>query len=445
MEMKKVRLEHELPLFSPHCKRFLAHQAVLDRKVEFRMPPPDADAAAIETFEAELEDLLELDHPAFLAVLDSGVTKDRPFYTVGHRDYLPFARLMKDGKLGVQDAYLAVRSLADGFAEAHKKGIFLGPPSPITLHWDAEAKQLRYVHHRFAAAVKCLGLPAGAPEALRNGPPSGPSDVFHWAQFAYWVLSPGKQPEVGAPGQGLREHQPLVDPELNSLLRACLDRTPELRPAHMGEVQAVLGTIGAPLLEEAAGPAQVDVDDAAAHVADSIRELKIAGLVQELGQRSGKVQRKKPTTKVEVESPEEEAAAHHLKLAGAGLACLVMYGLFFSSPAPSRPPPPTRVATPRATRAAQPASAYQKDPYVNLLLRLEAVTPNDFARVHRIVTRLSDKKRLPAAVDDPDRIAAIRETHKRDRARGVEDLNRLLDDLRKAVGQGGGEGDDAEP
>ncbi len=436
---KRLRLEEELARFSPHAQRLRAVQLAYDREVECRFVPEGGPESHRELFLAELEDLLDLDHEAFPTVLEGGSSRGRPYYLVPLRDHVPLARTAKSPDFEVAERCRVVRALASAMAAAHRTGIALGAPSPITLAWDRARGRLCYVHHRFPEQVARLPLPERATSELKpDAAPSPHADVFHWANLAYWLLSKGKFPYSGkAPQVRIHKVVPELSPDLAQVVDAALALEPGARPANLLEVEAVLVSRPTDLLS---GPEEA-VDRSGVHSAaliqQSVTELKVAGRVEAPPPRR---RARRPVL------PEEDLALPvdpfrlARRLAPVALGTCVLAGALLVFGGGSGP---EEISADRPVDLpGSPASPSRnladmvKDPYVQLLIRRTRVDARDFSRIHGLMSRLAHQGRLPTGLGAADRLKALQDQSATDLPAAVKGLEALLADLRAELGQG---------
>jgi len=427
---KRIRALGKLPRIAPHCSRLRVHLEDQDREAEMRMLPEGAGEEHRRVFDQELEELLGLDHPSFLPVLETGVSRERPYYLVPLREYVPLARRRKEERFSVEERCLVARALSAALAEAHQRRMILGPPSPVVLAWERLKPQLTFAHHRVPAEVKALPLAEGSPGGLERPVPA--NDVFHWAYFSYWLITRGQFPYKGSgPPRPLRAVVPELAPDLAQVIDAALARDPALRPAHGVEVLAVLLRRPA---NRAATPEPAGEDDATEVIQLDLKALRGEGAIPELG-FSGVRPPVSPTHQeaeaggdLPMPAPRLVAAALLLALLVGGLLALAGGGS--GEPVPggdgrvhdaSRPPPPG------------------KDPFLRLLLGKREVSPADFPRLHRMATKLADLGRLPGEGLDLEALRALGPRAETDLPGAARGLELWLEDLRAVSGNTTGE------
>lgn len=438
----KVRLVEALPALSPHAGRFKAVQTLFDREVEFRVCPANSPEPLAQLFRAELVDLLELDHPAFSSVLDSGVAQGRPFYLVPLHQPALVAHLVPAGALDPADALQLVERLADAMAHAHSQGVALGPQSPFTISWTG--RQLRILHHRIAAGVERLPIRDGAPADVREArQPSFATDVFFWGQLAYWVLSPGRTPYPDAgPLTPLQVLNAEVSPALCKLISACLSADLSVRPGHMGEVLGLLESLDDPDAEAE----EPDISDGTAeYVLSSLKSLQSQGRIREPGERQWDKtpsQREIPILGADLLAASQAPAAApasgslpvrvpQLAIAAAALVLLAVVVPGRSRSRPAGPPSTGTVAS--HVEDELPVEGLRANPYVRQLLKPRDVDAGDVPRYLRLARRLIKSRQLPAKLAKPEALDAIDARFSKDEEGGRSALVAYLDQLRRAL------------
>ncbi|HVT38972.1 MAG TPA: serine/threonine-protein kinase, partial [Gemmatimonadaceae bacterium] len=104
---------------------FVATENALGRKVAIKVLPPDlVSAVSAERFRREIHVVAQLQHPHIVPVHITGEAGGLLFYT------MPFIegetlrqRLLRDGRLPVNEALTMLTELADALAYAHERGV----------------------------------------------------------------------------------------------------------------------------------------------------------------------------------------------------------------------------------------------------------------------------------------------------------------------------------
>lgn len=425
---KRFRVLEQLPRVSAHSLRYRAEQLDTRREVELRLLPEDAEAEHQRQFRKEVEELLRLDHPAFLPVLDTGESRESPFYVVPLREYVPLARRRNDENFSVEERCLVVRALAAALAAAHRQSILLRPPSPVTLAWDPGTPRLCFVHHRYTEPVKALPLGEDFPASIDRRSPS--SDVFHWGLFSYWLITKGHFPyQGGGPQRPIRKVVPELASELAQVIDASVSRDEALRPAHGVEVHLVLLRRRENRVP-ATGGSEGTLEDAQQEIQRSVQALHREGLIPELRwdlNESGIHARpaRKRTSPPVAASP----SRLHLLLLGAVIAAALVGGLWMVVPRRSR-----AVPSPSPTAASPPAPGPtidpRTDPFLRSLLRETKVDEGNVLRILRLAGRLKEMGRLPPELATALDVEAVRAILRRDPAGACDVLEEWLDEAR---------------
>lgn len=279
-----IQLLEPLPPLVQYALRYRAHQTAWDRVVELRMVPRKGPPAVQALFAQEVRELGCLDHPAFPPLLGSGSTQDRPYYLVPARRDPTLQELLEDPSLGLEERARLVRGLAAGLAALHLRACTVRYLSPSTLAVCRRRLQPYFLHHRTPPPPGLDGLEDRIPPDTRRAvPPSPRADLFHWGRLAYRVLTAGAEPypPAGGPRVPLLERCPGLAPELAAVLERCLASDPGARPAHAGELQAVLGRVPANLAQPARRSAPRE--EVAFDYEATVAELRIGGHIPEPG------------------------------------------------------------------------------------------------------------------------------------------------------------------
>jgi hypothetical protein len=240
---KSYKLLESLPPYSRHALRVRVFHHILAREVEFRILPEGSDPDTQTLFFRELKDLINLDHPAFLPVLQRGKIRGLHCYTVPLRFHATLGNLHEDETLRMEDRARALRSLASALCAAHHQDMLIGGISTRLIAWDPVAGTSYYLHHRPTSSGRpdLSGLPLPEDVVDTQGR-SKPADVYHWAVLAYRLLSRGRLPQPGKNGKitPLRELAPALDRGFAATIETCLSKDPGLRPQDGAELNTLL-------------------------------------------------------------------------------------------------------------------------------------------------------------------------------------------------------------
>lgn len=181
----------------------------------------------------EAEALAQLDHPAFVRLLDAGVHQGRTWLVMDRAPGLSLDRVLLDQpKPSPRGVALAAADLCDGLAEAHGKGLLHRDIKPSNLLWDGQRLRLvdwglarvRGLHEDIDRGLLLGTLPYMALEAWGlGGPVDERADLYALAASLYeWLC--GRLPFDGAEAADvLRAHRD-GQPDDPCRLRADLPR-----------------------------------------------------------------------------------------------------------------------------------------------------------------------------------------------------------------------------
>ncbi|NIS34827.1 MAG: protein kinase [Actinobacteria bacterium] len=91
------------------------------------------DPGAVESFERSVQAASELRHPAILRLLGHGEADGRRYLVMEERPGPDLYRVLKQRRLGLQQAFRAFRPIAEAVQAAHARGIVQGDLSPRTI------------------------------------------------------------------------------------------------------------------------------------------------------------------------------------------------------------------------------------------------------------------------------------------------------------------------
>lgn len=240
---KSYKLLESLPPYSRHSLRVRVFHHILAREVEFRILPEGADAEAQNLFFRELKDLIKLDHPAYLPVLQRGKIRGLHCYTVPLRFHTTLDTILEDDGFRLEDRARALRSLASAMCAAHHQNVVVGAVPIRLIAWDPVAGTAYFLHHRPLGVDRPDLSSLDLPEDVKDNRPRGkPADVWHWGVMAYRLLTRGRLPKPGKDGRPtpLRELVPSLDRGFAATVETCLARDPAVRPQDGAELNTVL-------------------------------------------------------------------------------------------------------------------------------------------------------------------------------------------------------------
>jgi serine/threonine-protein kinase len=258
---------------------FLAREPTLRRDVAVKVLAPDLarDDTSRARFEREAQAVASLSHPNVVGVYRVGELADGTPYFV--MQYVAgeslAARVAREGLMDVAEARRVVAQVASALAAAHAKGIIHRDIKPANVLHDPESNRVLVSDFGIAALrasgetevpthLTGTGMSIGtpqymSPEQLLAEPVSDKTDVYNLGLLGYELLA-GRGPfevtsareiiaavlrDTPKPLSSLRSD---MDPELEGLLAACLQRDPDARPS-AAEVVQRLGLDQPPLIE----------------------------------------------------------------------------------------------------------------------------------------------------------------------------------------------------
>jgi len=250
---------------------YRAHDERLDRDVAVKVLLEEVatDSDRLARFEREAKAVAKLDHPNILAIHDFG-TEDGVAYAVMELlDGESLREVIKGGGLTTSKAVEYARTIADGLAAAHDKGIV---PENVFLTRDGRIKILDF-------GLAKLKLPEGdlttetptatletkpggllgtvvymAPEQVQGLPADHRSDIFALGIVLYEMLT-GHRPfgggtTVETAAAILKEDpepisavSPGVQPALATVVSKCLEKRPEDRFSSAHDLSLTLGAV----------------------------------------------------------------------------------------------------------------------------------------------------------------------------------------------------------
>jgi CHASE2 domain-containing sensor protein/tRNA A-37 threonylcarbamoyl transferase component Bud32 len=229
-------------------------------------PGPALDPFSVSRFQREAEALGRLRHPHIVDVTDSGIDPGTgvPYLVMELLDGVPLAELCRTaGPLPLERALPILDAIAAAVDAAHEQGILhrdLKPGNILLCGRDGEAPAVKVLDFglaeiagaplplpgpssgaeadgRLTATGDLLGTPLYvAPEVIRGERPGRASDLYSFGVIAYEMLA-GTPPFEGTTREVLTRHlegepsQGALSAPVWSVLRECLAKDPDLRPA----------------------------------------------------------------------------------------------------------------------------------------------------------------------------------------------------------------------
>jgi serine/threonine-protein kinase len=240
---------------------YRAVDLVLGRSVAVKMLPgllADQDPTSVARFEREARAAAALNHPAVVAVYDTGADETARFIVMELVSGRSLEAVLRDGgPLDPDRAAGIAARVADALAAAHAAGIVHRDikPANVMVAEDGSVKVLDFGIARAMDATtltqtaSVLGTAAYmAPEQAVGKPADERSDIYSLGCVLYALLA-GHPPFTGdgaaailnqhaniAP-RSLRAGNSRVSPELNAVVMQMLSKSPEDRPQTAAEVR----------------------------------------------------------------------------------------------------------------------------------------------------------------------------------------------------------------
>jgi Tol biopolymer transport system component len=242
---------------------YRAHDLRLGRNVAVKIIRDGASAQAgmLERFELEAKLAGRLNHPNILAIYDVGAHDGAPYLVMELLEGETLAASLLRGALPTRRALDLALQIATGLAAAHAKGVIHRDlkPSNVFLTKDGQVKIVDFglaepfvsatppdsssaaTYPVLASPERLMGTAAYmSPEQVRGEVADQRSDVFSFGVVLYEMLT-GRRAFQGPSGVetlnailntepgGLGDASGIMRPGLESLVRHCLEKSPEAR------------------------------------------------------------------------------------------------------------------------------------------------------------------------------------------------------------------------
>jgi eukaryotic-like serine/threonine-protein kinase len=241
---------------------YLAEDTVLNRRVAIKFVIESADALGRSRLLREAQAAATLEHPNVCAIYEVGEHENQPYVAMQYVEGETLAERLARGPVAPTDATRIATQLAGALAEAHAHGIVHRDikPQNIMLTPRGQVKVLDFGLARRAQPDNAgtltgtgFGVIAGtlsymSPEQLRGELVDPASDVFSFGCVLYEMLS-GRHPFARASSaetisailtEPAPRVEPFVPPELERIVRKCLDKNRTHRYASAGDLVAEL-------------------------------------------------------------------------------------------------------------------------------------------------------------------------------------------------------------
>jgi ligand-binding sensor domain-containing protein/serine/threonine protein kinase len=268
----------------------------------FRPSAGNATAESLERFLLEAISTCRINHPNAVSVLDSGVSTEGIAYMVMEllEGHTLSAELERKGRLLPARAAEIVIPVCDVLSKAHAAGIVHRDikPDNIFLHQTPEGEVVKVVDFGIAkllddvssmevnsltAAGRMIGTPAYiSPERLDDKPYDGRADVYSLGVMLYQMLC-GHMPfhsvdgsfealiymHLMKPPRPLREFNPDIPTDLETVVMRALEKKPENRPTAKEFVQEFSTVLGIQLPEQSSANLKLAIEAQAMAAADT--------------------------------------------------------------------------------------------------------------------------------------------------------------------------------
>ncbi|HYY94634.1 MAG TPA: serine/threonine-protein kinase [Pyrinomonadaceae bacterium] len=240
---------------------YRADDLALKQPVALKLLPEalSTDGEALERFRREVRVARQISHPNVCRVYDIGEAEGLHFLSMEFIRGEELASVLKRfGRLPFDKAAEIARQICAGVAAAHKAGVVHRDLKPANVMID-EAGEARVTDFGLAAIAEEVrgderaGTPAYmSPEQLAGRELTARSDIYSLGLVLYELFT-GRRAfeastlaellrlrETGAQPSSPASHVKDLDPLVERVIRRCLDRDPERRPASALEVAAAL-------------------------------------------------------------------------------------------------------------------------------------------------------------------------------------------------------------
>lgn len=250
---------------------YKARDRELDDVVALKVLRPDkaGDPELLERLKEELKLARRITHPNVLRTHDLGTLDGVPFISMEYIRGLTLRQLLDrlddDERLPYAATLRLMRQMAHGLGAVHECGVIhrdlkpgnviLEPTGNAKLMDFGIARPTRRLPTDLTVDGAIVGTPGYlAPEQLEGGKVTPRTDLYAWGVVGYELLTGHLPIEGSSPMESLmrtldtepvpaRERRPDLDPRLDELLRRCLHKIPEQRPASTDAVLAALAGI----------------------------------------------------------------------------------------------------------------------------------------------------------------------------------------------------------
>ena len=259
---------------------YRAEDLILSREVALKFLPPDLAAVpeARSRLLKEAQTASRLNHPNIATIYELNLANDPPFICMELVSGRTLSDLLRHTSLSPGASLAIVRAIAEGLREAHSRGVFHHDIKPANVMVDARScvkildfglselarperrpsePEEDFVTRSSAHAVIGGTVEYMAPERIRGEPGDARSDIFSFGVLLYRCIT-GRTPFRGetaidvmhailrTPHVPLRQLLPEIDPGWETLVDACLAKSPAQRCSSMDEILQSLDRLTTP-------------------------------------------------------------------------------------------------------------------------------------------------------------------------------------------------------
>jgi predicted Ser/Thr protein kinase len=236
---------------------YKARQARLDRLVALKILPPEvaADPAFAERFVREARALARLSHPHIVAVHDFGEAGGLFYFLMEYVDGVNLRQLLQAGRLEPREALAIVPQLCEALQYAHEEGIVHRDIKPENILLDRRGR-VKIADFGLAKLLGAVPAPTqltathqvmGTPHYMAPEQTERPQAVDHRADIyalgvVFYEMLTGELPLGHFP---LPSQKAGVDARLDKVVLRALEKEPEQRYQHAGDVKTDVEAISA--------------------------------------------------------------------------------------------------------------------------------------------------------------------------------------------------------
>ena len=223
------------------------------------LPEAGVSERVLERFHAEVRIARQISHPNICRVYDIGEVDGQPFISMEYVDGEDLADLLKRiGRLPYDKALETARKICAGLAAAHDRGVIHRDLKPQNIMLNKRGEPvimdfgLAAVTDQLTGAEARIGTPAYmSPEQLRGDEVTAKSDIYALGLVLFEIFSGKRAYEARTVGDLLKLQEGAqmssltslaadVDPQVEKVIKRCLNPDPSQRPASPLAVSAAL-------------------------------------------------------------------------------------------------------------------------------------------------------------------------------------------------------------